>query len=329
MGVIYGLIDPTLDTQWVRIGRGYLGQSSAYLSARNADSIYYANLTAYLYLLDGRDTLSRCRLLEDKTSKTLSDGIFNADDFRVYRTDGLWKALPGKTCVVEVLPAANIPHLRAETRIIHAEDELPGGSPGLIDITDPVGDNPLIVGGLPYFKSMIAWERSSAFTFQPYIRQHYKEIDTVTLEEKHKSFPLSLPLVKKHSKVVRLAELKKALLDHIAINHRVVRFLEEMEVGVTAIDGTLDTYMKFIEKNQENDFGIRAYTNVENGVGIFASRTKASLYPVFLNSEDKALLLSSNEICALNFARPKADGDTVLCTPGVNGVGVEQLFSLK
>lgn len=330
MGVVYGLLDPATDTQWVRIGKGYLGTDGALVSTGLEDSVYYQNLTAVLHLLDDNgDTLSRCTLIEDNTSRSLNeDGPFNREAYRLYRSDGNWKAIPGKRCVLTV-EGEGVPFMRAETQLILSEDNLSSGRAGLIDITEPSTSSPLIQGGIVYFEDYIRWEANSAYSFAPKITQYYKEIDTMTREETILSYEIKLPAVTALKSIVRLEELKEALLDEVTVNPDVVRFFEFLVVEVTAVDGTLATYQKQREKEYRQGPGFYSYSNVENGLGIFASRTTIYKTPVFLSKENITRLANSSEVCPLNFARPLGSGDTVICVPGINGVGYEQLFSLK
>jgi hypothetical protein len=332
MGIVYGLIDPAADTQWVRIGRGYLGNDNALVSTGQEDSVYYQQLSATLYLLGtNNDTLSSCSLIEDRTTRPLNaEGPFNREDYRLYRTDGHWKALPGKTCILEVniLDAPSYT-MRAQTTIIESEDNFVNGRLGLIDIVEPKTNSPLQQGGIAYFQDYIRWEASSAFSFAPTFTQYYKEIDTSTREEVMHSYTIELPPVTSSKSIVRLEELKKAMLDNVSINPNVVRFFDAIQIEVTAVDGTLDTYQKQRERDNRQGPGLYSYTNIENGLGVFASRTTVYKYPVFLSKENETRLANSSDICPLNFARSLSSGDTVICVPGVNGVGFEQLFSFN
>ncbi len=85
--VIYSLLDPVADTNWVRIERGYLGNAAASQSYGIPDSLYYDSLMVYMLAFnpDGNQVDS-LYLVRDNSSRDRQPGVFTTNDYRLYRT---------------------------------------------------------------------------------------------------------------------------------------------------------------------------------------------------------------------------------------------------
>jgi hypothetical protein len=331
MGVLYGLLDPKLDTQFVRIGRGYLAEGDIYSSTSISDSIYYKNLDVTLYeCIENGDTLRSTQLLADPSMRKLSDnGPFTTEGFAIFRTDGTFRLKPG--LIYHLRAAVNdgrTPDILAQTQTIKAIDEKEPFD-GLLSLTEPsviLFQGP---GNLIYFNDIIEWEENTAFSYKTKVTQFYKEIDTTTKTEQVLHYTLLHDYVVKDADTYRIKDFQEAMALYVKPKPNVIRFLGKLEVEVICVDGTLDSYMQFQSRNTSNQFGIYNFTNVKNGLGIFASRTTTRLEPVFFSRANEARIVKLNQLCPLNFAIPKANGDTVICIAGPDGVGIEKVVRLK
>ena len=75
--VVYGLLDASLDTQYIRINKGYLGNMSAIDMAQYSDSIHFDPdyLEVKLHKLLFMDTLMSINLSDTIVDK--EEGLFN------------------------------------------------------------------------------------------------------------------------------------------------------------------------------------------------------------------------------------------------------------
>ena len=86
IGLVYGLLNPKEDTQWVRIHRTYLGEGDPLNSVGNPDSLYYDTLVVRMEEYVGGSLTKTIPLTVDFTTKSLDSGLFTSQDYRLYRT---------------------------------------------------------------------------------------------------------------------------------------------------------------------------------------------------------------------------------------------------
>lgn len=325
MGVIFGLLDPAADTQFVRVGRGYLARQKILASAKISDSIYYKNLTVVLFELNSyADTLRQTQLVADAQSRTLKEGLFTTDEFSVFRTDGDFKLKPGlKYCLLAKSNSPNTPIMKACTQTIFADSE-----DGFIDFSEPEIKPAQVPLNLTFFREKVRWSENSGFSSKVQLTQYYLEIDTVTMQEKTKNFTLETPYSTGNYKFIRFGEFQEAIKQQVSVNNKVVRFLDETKIRVTIASNDLDAYIRFLQKREKLQLTSN-FTNVENGIGLLSSRTTISKDLIFLEQASKAIITKKNELCKFNFVNVTGDGDTVACEIGPNGVGRNKLISFK
>jgi hypothetical protein len=84
--VVFGFIDPTVDTQFVKITKTFATEGNAYDSALDPSLSEYSNLEAYILKMDGDDTVATY-LLQEKTVTDKDSGVFYYPVQTVYYTD--------------------------------------------------------------------------------------------------------------------------------------------------------------------------------------------------------------------------------------------------
>ena len=84
--VVYSLLDPSADTNWVRVQRGYLGDAPPSVSYDRPDSLYYDSLVVYLKAFDGQSQLKDSIYLYKDESRELEPGTYTTAGYRLYRT---------------------------------------------------------------------------------------------------------------------------------------------------------------------------------------------------------------------------------------------------
>ncbi len=325
MGVIFGILDPAADTQFVRVTRGYLSKENVLASTNISDSIYYKNLNVSLYELSNvNDTLRKTTLIADATARTLKEGLFTTDGYAIYRTDGNFKLKPGfNYCLLVKSTNQNVPVMKASTETIFANTEN-----GFIDFLEPAIKPAQVPPNLTFYREKVRWSPNSGFSSKVELTQYYLEIDTTTKQEKMENFTITIPYSTGEYKFIRFGEFQEAIKQQISVNTNVVRFLDETKLRVTIISNNLDAYIRFLQKQEEFQLTTN-FTNVENGVGILASRTTVVKDLIFLEKASQAIITKKNELCKFNFANVTGDGDTVVCEVGPDGVGRNKLISFK
>jgi hypothetical protein len=84
--VVYGFIDPTVDTQFVKITKTFATEGNAFDSAQDPSLSEYQNLEAYIVVYDGSDSVN-AYLLQEKIVTDKDSGAFYYPVQTVYYTD--------------------------------------------------------------------------------------------------------------------------------------------------------------------------------------------------------------------------------------------------
>jgi hypothetical protein len=111
IAVVYGLLDPTAPTQYIKLNKAFLGDADAYVMAREADSLFYPDAEVYIeplddtaHIYDNYGNIVRIKL-EETLDFQKDSGIFAFDYNKIYYTDepisadyqyGLLIKIPGK-----------------------------------------------------------------------------------------------------------------------------------------------------------------------------------------------------------------------------------------
>lgn len=111
IAVVYGLLDPTVPTQYIKLNKAFLGDADAYVMAQEADSLFYPEAEVFLeplndtaHVYDNYGNVVRIKLNET-TDIQKDSGIFAFGYNKIYYTDvpisaeyryGLLIKIPGK-----------------------------------------------------------------------------------------------------------------------------------------------------------------------------------------------------------------------------------------
>ena len=74
--IIYGTLDPNSDTQYVRVGKAYLGQEGPNGGLNNPDSLYYSDLIVQLQAFKENGDLFWTKALNETTDIPKDSGLF-------------------------------------------------------------------------------------------------------------------------------------------------------------------------------------------------------------------------------------------------------------
>lgn len=318
LSIIYGMLNPKLDTNYVRVQRGYLGTEPASSSFGQSDSLYYdtADIAVYIreYSKDASTFDKEAPLVYDN-SIPLDSGLFTSDGYYLFRVPSEMAIQNEKEYEVAVI------------RKDGSEASARTGIVGEIVIEIPRATvTAKVYNGLIQFRvrqdltgnSPDATIKMTAY--QPLIKFHYKEVNLLTKVEEFKTTTITLPLVESRFDDINLTftgnELNQALAERLEKNPNIIRFFRSLDVEIY---GASEELMTFIELNKPST-GINQnrpdYSQVINGSGILSSRTFSRRLDVSLQTQLYDRLIVSQTTCDLNFARfemGNINGDTCWC----------------
>ena len=84
--VVFGFIDPTVDTQFVKINKSFVTEGNAYTAALDPSLSEYTDLLAYVVEWDGNDSVASY-ILNEKEITNKDSGVFYYPVQTVYYTD--------------------------------------------------------------------------------------------------------------------------------------------------------------------------------------------------------------------------------------------------
>lgn len=311
---VYALLDPTQDTQWVRVHRVYLGQGDATVSAQEADSIYYDSVDVFLDELVNGTTVNSIELERDETSRALQPGFFTTEGYHIYRTtENLNISASYKLRVVR-----------------------PDGSE-ITAITPMVQDfsiiKPTVVEKLTFNPARnleIKWNSGvNGRVYQPYLRFVYMEqkLDNKA-DSVHKSliYPLN---VRRAGGLDGDDELftnmtysgfMSFVANNIEQDPNVLRWVRYADVYIYGGSDDLNTFMNVNGPTTGINLDRPQFTNINGGTGIFASRNTISRTGKEFSNLNKDSLVVSQYTCGLNFSKVVLNAgvpDTCYCINGV------------
>jgi len=321
--VMYGLLDPNQDTNYVRIQRGYLGDEAASASYGITDSLYYDSTEIDVFIREynpGSSTFNREVQLIWDNSASLDTGTFTTQGHHLYRIPDGFDIQSNREYEVVVLRLADNSEAIARTGIVGDIDirrpltiitaRLFDGRIQFIIKQDTDGNNPEAT------LKMLA--------YQPIIDFHYKEINLSTGEESFESVNIRLPLIESPFDDIEILyssnQLYAALADRIEKDpsKTILRFFQSMDIRIVGASEDLMTYIELSSPATGVNQNRPQFEQVLNGTGILSSRTVANRRDIRLQESIHENLLRSGVACDLNFARIELGGsDTCYCIDNV------------
>jgi len=318
--VVYGIIDPKSDTQYLRVGRSYLGADGPVGGLNHPDSLYYPSLVVELKAFGPAGALIFTETYTETTDVPKDSGLFTGLGHRVYRM-----VRPG---------FAQNPNRTDYTYEVTLR-EAPG-APVLAKAVTPCVDS-IRLKQPTYFgiqKMSIAskngyalqWNQTkNARIYQGYIDFHYMEMpvgnpgDSVQKVVRYK-----LPYITGGS-LAGGTSLVTTTIDYRSFYTYLknsipkapagtMRWFRGMDLYVSAGSDALATYISVSQPSNSINQDPPFYTNVTGGAGIFAS--KSHIFKPYLGLSTTSLDSLGNSVltCDLQFGRASA-GDTCACGP--------------
>lgn len=274
--VVYGFINPFDTVQYVRISKAFLGEGNALVMAQEPDSIYFADILDVVLERKIANQLLESHPLTKLDSSEIPknvDGIFSAPYQAVYAYPF---SVPNSTTndasiyTIRITNRVTGNTATASTRIIEKFNVYVP-----IDIT---------FVGIPNTSNLRLTTTTSARVYGMTLRINYVETDTATLNSVVKSIDwklgdqtstlgntgASLNFAYTRSDFFRL------LGDNIPVDHSKTRRILNNRIDWFISAGTeeLYTYMQLTNTGSGVTLDKPLYTNIDNGVGLFTSRSK-------------------------------------------------------
>ncbi len=303
--VVYGLLDATQDTQWIRINKAFLGDGNALLFAQSPDSIYYPNLqVALLRLNSDGDPIDSIALERTENAILKDDGTFAPNPNVLFRYTSAINQ--NSDYRLHIFNPDNQRHIVVETPIARA----------------PVFDYPNSTN------VKLNWEFNATLNPNPVIDFVWLKSNNVTAYQfefsfEYDEFPQSNTSNRTRKRFVNTYGMFNPFIDQPALNQ--IRFGISKEdfytsiVNNIAVDpnlgrefiaihlrvyGASEELYRYIDINKPSTSIVQKasdYTNIPEGKGIFASRTQVSLNGLRLADNTLDSLRSGRFTNELNF----------------------------
>ena len=275
--IIYGVLDQSVDTQFIKINKSFLGDNNTAYSSIN-DSLYFDSVTVKVEELDDNETVLRVFSLQEKFVPVApGSGIFFTGQQKVYYF--VPSSPLDETKSYRIIGEADGKPFSATTNLINDFD---------FDRTFKNGTNSTL--GIGWYNSGVynpivpKWNQSPDSKFyDAAIRFNYTEyrngIATPLIIEWFMGSVKSLNTVtlsleaNAESFFVYLSN-NASLKDTVGVTKRVIG---KIEFRVTAVNQILETYIDVNKPNNNIAFDKPDYTNIEGGRGIFGSRYTSSI----------------------------------------------------
>lgn len=325
--VIYGLLDSEADTNWVRVQRAYLGTEAASVSFNNPDSLYYKDIEVTIQAYQnvngtpGNALGNPIKLFKDANSRQEEEGTFTTEGFHLYRTTQdisydddayIYKIVVKKT-------GTDYPDASSTTRMV-------GGASDGFKFVAP---SPLNASAR-LFNGRLEWYASAnAKIYEIDMYVNYKEINrnyTYRLDSTIKidygtldGISANVSSGTKLDYTQKLSDFYNALAANFPpIPDGHFRFIKDLEFVIWAGGEDLAKYIDLNKPTLGLNGNRPEFPDIENGVGLFSSRTDIEIDRVALapTVEDKYYL--SAQLCGKGFAIVTS-GDTCTCANTSNG----------
>lgn len=321
--VVFGLLDPLSDENYIRIERGYLGSEAASNSFSEPDSFFYSSLNVEMNWYDENDNIQgTVSLLEDRTKVLNDNGPFDVgQDYRLYKIPNGTPIDPAFEYELRIIKP-NEEVTTARTRILNPDRIVINGS----SLNSPNSNSPTLRSSTLNFRNSDGSERSSVAIFQVYMNFYWKEIDQITGAVSLDSIRFKYGEQRARSEYVigpsgGTDAMFALIANRISQKENVLREFLKIKFEVWASDENLLVYSDLktpstgINQNRPNPAD--ALGLVENGIGILASRYNKEYDNVQFNSSGNPVSLKDNllinpNMCPLRFVRYQGT-DTCIC----------------
>lgn len=315
VSAIYGILDRTSDTNYVRIHRGYLGNEGINGGSQDPDSLYYITPDVKIEIInESGQTIETVDLIRDE-SKDLDSGFFTVEDYHTYRFD-------------KVL----VDNFQYKLIVDKSEDGLNQVYATTPMVDDFKIDKPNANRNLAYtFRNGVdvGWESTTnGRLYEVSTRLHYQEMsltDNTDIVDKFVDYNVTTKLANSLNggqtfvSTIDYEGYYRFLGNNIETNQDVIRFYVGTDITIVAAADDFATYMSVSAPATTVVQDKPHFTNILGGdnanAGIFSSTNKAQNFAMKLADDSMDSLVRSMLTCDLQFA-DKIGQDTVYCQGG-------------
>lgn len=300
--VVYGLIDRSKPKQYVRIQRAFLGPGNALEIAQQRDSIFYSQqLNVLLEELDGSENVLNTWVMQPETIPFQEPGDFYSGPYAVYSANTPLGSITGETFRIRVQYTTD-PAKNAESKTALVND---------YSFT-PVISNASTVQIIRFNSNSrvnVSWRRTNAAYYQVGLKFYYHEsylsgsdVNKVTPEWIFGSYATSEGDVSDINVAYDPNGFYQFLTQHIFEDPNIVsRSGDSISYTVYAGSEELYTYILVNAPSTSVVQDRPTYTNIENGLGIFASRNTIIKQGLKLTNQTLDTLSRGHITCRLKF----------------------------
>lgn len=311
--VVFGLLDITQDTNWVRIHRAWLGEDEIVVGAQSVDSLYYSqSISVVLDEIDDNGNVVKSITMDyDDQSRELNDGYFTTDGYHLYRT-------------TEALSANTRYQLRVDKN---------NGNSIVTAETVVLEDDLNIIRPTP--AQLIALADNQDYTVE-FDNQEGSKVFQTFMRLRYKQHPAGNPTqLSYHTATVRLPvqnvnttaggnrvivgwsteSFLNSIRQEVPFDANARRYVLGLDFEVLAGDEDLYTYINVNQPPTGIVTERPDYTNINGGYGIFASRALNGRYNKQFSEPGLLNLVLNDLTCDRNFVRITTT-DTCLCNTG-------------
>lgn len=288
--VVYGLLDGSSDTQYVKINKAYLGEGDAMMMAQYADSLNFDpnDLEVKIHKLGSSDTLMTINLdtivvIKDSLDINANPGIFAIDNNIIYQAvfpNGFLNKNNVYILTIKNINSGN--EVSANTEVISNFSFKNFNSSYKFGFYNPNTDT-------SFLSKTIQWNKSdNGIIYQLDVIFNYLENGVV------KSLvwtqPLELFSGSSMESILKGRRFFNFLSQNLTDDDAFVREFLDLDLVMTVGTENLNTYMKVNEPINGIVQQRPQFTNINNGLGIFSSRYTYRQYGIGLTEDTRNYL---------------------------------------
>lgn len=297
--IVYGLLNQNDSVHYVKITKAFLGEGNSLIYAKNPDSSNYpvGDLDVKMQEFNG-STLVRTFTFDTTMihNKLAGDSIFYFPNQLVYKT--VARLSENHTYKLKIKNLRTNKEITSQTELVNRFEVVkPGAWPEMAHFA-------------PGVNSIVSWyPAKGGKRYQLVIRFHYSETKNFVTEEKYIDWMIFNNVKLSYSnnlysKSIPGESFFTFLQNHLVADPSITRAAGALDYIFTVASPDLNTYMEVTEPSTSIVQERPAFTNIQNGIGIFSSRydnTKDNPINIFLDNETKLKLTTNIHTAGLNF----------------------------
>ena len=289
--VVYGLLDSSKDTQFVKINKAFLGEDDAMIMAQNSDITNFStgDLKVIIYKLNNNVIIDSISL--DDTLLPKNDGIFSVDENIIYYFINNNFLTGGSNYYLSVTDINTENSVNSSTNLIN-NFSFKNFNPTSFKFGFY---NPNQPDSLKFLSKTMEWNKvPNGEIYQLDLRFNYSEEDSVdyNIMSVLWSQPLEAFTGGVITSTIEGAKFFNFLAENINNKEGVVRRFLSIDIIMTVGTPELNTYIKVNEPITGIVQHRPAYTNINDGIGLFSSRFTYEVNLVDLTTDTKNYIIN-------------------------------------